>query len=671
MPELKDIQKRISELRNQIKHHDELYYKFAEPEISDYDYDLLQKELSILEAEYPEFTDKESPTADVGNDLIEASKTIPHKVRMYSLDNGYSLDEVSAFLDKIAFEFNWGLFPEVTLEHKIDGFSVNLFYDKGELVYATTRGDGYTGEVITQNVLTISSIPRKIDWLHPLEVRGEIYLPLKEFLRINTEREAKGEKPFANPRNAAAGTIKQKDSAIVAERKLDSIIYSIGHAPNLKINTQSELLEFLKNSGFNTSPFSKLVNTFEQVEQYCNHWDTERSTLDMEIDGIVVKVNDLNLQNELGYTSKSPKWAIAYKFKAEEKETTLEDVIYQVGRTGAVTPVAVLTPVYISGSTVSRATLHNKDEMLRLDIRYRDVVRVIKSGEIIPKIIAVDTTRRNPDALPIKFPSNCPVCLEPLEENEEDAIIYCENPNCSARVQRSIEHFASRDAMDITGLGEAMIQQLLENGIIAKIEDIYSLDFEKISGLDRQGKKSVENLALAIEKSKKQPFDKVLFALGIRHVGAKTSKTLAAHFGDIDKLIQADLEELIQVDEVGEKIAVSLKHFFTRPDNLEFIGKLKAAGLQFEYIRDNSEKALTGLSFLITGRLEKYSRKEIEGIIEQNGGSISGSVNKKLNYLIVGEDAGSKLEKAQKLGTVMIISESGFEQMLNEKGIIL
>jgi DNA ligase (NAD+) len=391
----------------------------------------------------------------------------------------------------------------------------------------------------------------------------------------------------------------------------------------------------------------------------------------MEIDGIVVKVNDLNLQNELGYTSKSPKWAIAYKFKAEEKETTLEDVIYQVGRTGAVTPVAVLTPVYISGSTVSRATLHNKDEMLRLDIRYRDVVRVIKSGEIIPKIIAVDTTRRNPDALPIKFPSNCPVCLEPLEENEEDAIIYCENPNCSARVQRSIEHFASRDAMDITGLGEAMIQQLLENGIIAKIEDIYSLDFEKISGLDRQGKKSVENLALAIEKSKKQPFDKVLFALGIRHVGAKTSKTLAAHFGDIDKLIQADLEELIQVDEVGEKIAVSLKHFFTRPDNLEFIGKLKAAGLQFEYIRDNSEKALTGLSFLITGRLEKYSRKEIEGIIEQNGGSISGSVNKKLNYLIVGEDAGSKLEKAQKLGTVMIISESGFEQMLNEKGIIL
>ncbi|MBN2830525.1 MAG: NAD-dependent DNA ligase LigA, partial [Candidatus Cloacimonetes bacterium] len=373
--------------------------------------------------------------------------------------------------------------------------------------------------------------------------------------------------------------------------------------------------------------------------------------------------------NELGYTSKSPKWALAYKFKAEEKETVLEDVIYQVGRTGAVTPVAVLRPVYISGSTVSRATLHNKDEMERLDVRLGDTVLIIKSGEIIPKILKVNKERRILDAEPISFPENCPVCNEPLITNDEDAVIYCENPNCTARIYRSIEHFTSRDAMDITGLGEVMVQQLLENGLIHKIEDIYSLDYDKISQLERQGKKSVDNLKIAIEKSKQQPFDKVLFALGIRHVGAKTSRILARHFGNIDALIKATKEELTEIDEIGEQIASSVNYFFGRAENLRIIENLKAAGLQFAIKNDDVEKALTGLSFLVTGRLDRFSRKEVENLVELNGGLVAGSVNKKLNYLIVGEEAGSKLEKAQKLGTVKIISETDFVALLNEKGI--
>ncbi|MDP8232636.1 MAG: NAD-dependent DNA ligase LigA [Candidatus Zophobacter franzmannii] len=662
-----NIKETIENLREKIKKHNESYYQFSTSEISDYEYDQLVKKLESLEKQYPSLSEGDSPLSEVGNDLSSSEKSIPHIERMYSLDNGYSLEEIETFLDKIASEVNWEMFPAITLEHKIDGFSVNLFYDNGELQYATTRGDGYVGEVITENVKTISSIPTKIDWKKPIEVRGEIYLPLKEFVRINDERLQNEEKLFANPRNVAAGTIKLKDSSIVSQRNLDSVIYSIGSAPDLMIATQSELLKFLSDNGFKTSLHTQLVNTIEEVAEYCNKWDHERSNLVMEIDGIVIKTNSFSLQSELGYTSKSPKWAIAYKFKAEEKETVIEDVIFQVGRTGAVTPVAVLTPVYISGSTVSRATLHNKDVITKLDLRLKDTVRIIKSGEIIPKVISVNLELRPPKSEPIIFPDNCPVCSEPLVKNDEDAITYCENPNCSAKILRSIQHFTSREAMDITGLGEAMVQQLLDSNIIAKIEDIFSLDYDAIGNLERQGTKSVENLKKAIEDSKNRSFDKVLFALGIRHVGSKTSKTLVNRFGNIDALINAELEELIDVNEIGEKIANSVHHFFHREENLKLIDKLKEAGLQFSANTTHIGQALSGISFLVTGRLTKYGRKSIEQLIMDNGGDVSKSVTKKLSYLIVGEDAGSKLDKAKKLGTVIIISEEEFDSLLTEK----
>ncbi len=653
-----DLQ-RIEELQELIKHHNEQYYKFAEPEISDREYDMLLKELEKLESLYGKVS---KTSTDVGNDLVGNAKTIPHLKRMYSLDNAYSLEEIHAFREKLLPDLKG--YPQVTLEHKIDGFSVNLFYKDGELVYATTRGDGYIGEVITDNVKTLASIPHTIEWKEPIEIRGEIYLPISEFNRINKEREENGQKLFANPRNAAAGTIKLKDSSIVASRNLDSIIYSIGEAPKLEIRSQIELLKFLCKQGFHTSKHSILCSDPNEIDEYCNKWDSERSSLEMEIDGIVIKVNDFELQNQLGYTAKSPNWAIAYKFKAEEKETTLEDVIYQVGRTGAITPVAVLTPVYISGSTVSRATLHNKDEMDRLDIRVGDTVRLIKSGEIIPKIISINLDKRAEKAEKLIFPTNCPVCNSELVKNDEDAVTYCENPNCPAKIQRSIEHFTSRNAMDITGLGEAMIQLLINNDLISSIEDIYTLDFDKIESLERQGKKSADNLKVAIEESKKKPFDKVLFALGIRHVGAKVSRILANHFESIDNLIEATPMELMLVDEVGDKIADSVYNFFQQESNLLFIEKLKEHGLQFQMVKSDKKLPLEGINFLVTGKLSKYTRKELQATVLDNGGNVAGSVSKKLNYLVVGTDAGSKLEKARKLGSVNIISEEEFDTLL-------
>ncbi len=661
----KDIA-RLKELRQLISHYNEQYYKFADPEISDREYDMLLKELESLEKEYSKEIDTSTPVKSVGDDLSSDAKTIPHKKRMYSLDNGYSLEEIYAFISKIVNDMHLEEYPEVILEHKIDGFSVNLFYDEGKLVYATTRGDGYVGEVITENVKTISSIPLQIEWKNPIEIRGEIYLPISEFNRINEERESNNLKLFANPRNAAAGSIKLKDSSIVAERKLDSIIYSIGSAENLVIKTQRELLDFLTNQGFHTSCYSTLCKSEEEIESFCEKWDSERSSLEMEIDGIVVKINDFELQEQLGHTAKSPKWAIAYKFKAEEKETILEDVIYQVGRTGAVTPVAILKPVYISGSTVSRATLHNKDEIERLDLKLGDTVRIIKSGEIIPKIVSVKTELRGSDLKAVSFPTNCPVCNSELQKNSEDAITYCENPNCPAKIQRSIEHFTSRDAMDITGLGEALVQVLIDKKIISRIEDIYSLDYDKIETLERQGKKSVENLKQAIEESKKKPFDRVLFALGIRHVGSKTSRVLANYFGSIDKLMDATPMDLMMVDEVGAKIGESVYSFFQQEKNINIIETLREAGLQFETIMSEQKKPLEGLKFLVTGKLDRYSRKEIEATILDKGGEVVGSVSKKLNYLIVGADAGAKLEKARNLGTVKIISESEFESLMAE-----
>jgi DNA ligase (NAD+) len=658
------IVKEIAELKKEIERHNVLYFEFANPSISDYEYDLLTNRLKELLVKYPGLENDDMPTAKVGSDLSARAKTIPHRQRMYSLDNAYSLDEVEEFLSKITKET--GSFQTVSLEHKIDGFSINLFYENGLLQYATTRGDGFEGEVVTENVKTIKSIPLTLDYKGSIEIRGEIYYPLTVFQQINQERDAKGEKLFANPRNAAAGTIKLKDSKLVSERGLQAVFYTIGYASEPFANTQEVLLAKLSQSGFPTIKDYALADAFSEIKTYCNGWEDMRHHLPYDIDGIVIKINDFSLQKRLGYTNKSPRWAIAYKFKPEEKETILLDVQFQVGRTGAVTPVAILEPIYISGSTVSRATLHNEDEILRLDLHKSDSVRIVKAGEIIPKIIAVNTNKRNSGSELVRFPINCPACGSNLFKAEEGAIRYCSNSKCPAQLQRQLEHFTSRDAMDITGLGESLIARLIELGMVSCIEDIYKLDYKQISGLDRLGEKSAANIKAAVESSKQQKFDRVLFALGIRFVGTKTARVLAEHFGSIDNLVLADLEILTGVPEIGDKIAQSIKDYFSIPENLALISFLRTAGLQFEVDKTNVSGPLSGMTFLITGTLPHYERKTLEELILENGGQLLSSVSKNLQYLVVGENAGSKLDKAKALGSVNLIDEDELLKMMGK-----
>jgi len=656
------IKKEIEYLKRELDRHNVLYYEFANPAISDYEYDMLVNRLKELKALYPDLTEQELPIQKVGNDLTPNAKTIQHKQRMYSLENAYSLDEVKEFLCKI--EQETGSFPTVTLEHKIDGFSINLYYEQGKLIYATTRGDGFAGEVVTENVKTIQSIPLSIQSNESIEIRGEIYYPVEVFLNLNKEREEKGEKLFANPRNAAAGTIKLKDSKLVAERKLQATFYSIGYTSEQISFSQSELLKWLEQQGFPTSKDYQKANCFEEVESYCKEWDARRSTLPYEIDGIVIKIDDFALQQRLGYTNKSPKWAIAYKFKPEEKETVLLDVQFQVGRTGAVTPVAVLEPVYISGSTVSRATLHNEDEILRLDLHQGDTVHLVKSGEIIPKIKAVNLAKRPDNSKPIEFTKVCPICHSSLFKEPDGVIHYCSNSNCPAQLQRQLEHFTSRDAMDITGLGESLIARLIEEGMLQTVEDIFRLDYAKIVKLDRLGEKSSENLKQAVYAAKNQKFDRVLYALGIRFVGTKTARILVEHFSNIDNLMQAEIEILTSVPEIGEKIAQSVFDYFRIPENKALIEYLRQTGLQLASDASDKVTVLQGRTFLITGTLENYDRKAMEELILNNGGKLLSSVSSNLNYLIVGEKAGSKLDKAKRLGTVNIISEAEILKMM-------
>jgi len=656
------IAEKINYLREEIKRHNLLYYQKAEPEISDYEYDQMVKELEKLEKQYPQFQESASPTRKVSSDLTGERKVIEHKLRMYSLDNAYSLEEVEGFLAKIALEIE--TFPEVMMEHKLDGFSINLFYENGNLQYATTRGNGYEGEDVTKNVTTINDIPQKIDHQGKIEVRGEIFFSKSEFERLNIERENAEENLFANPRNAAAGTIKLKDIELVARRRLESYMYTVGYSETMVAASQMELLTFLKKQGFRVNESSRLAAGFAEIRAFCENWDQKRYDLPFEIDGIVIKINDFGLQQELGYTSKSPKWAIAYKFKAEEKETILETVEFQVGRTGAITPRAVLQPVHLAGTTVTHATLHNADEMERLDIHFGDTVKIIKSGEIIPKITGVDAEKRAADARKVEFPKDCPACGTELHREIDGTIYYCNNIDCPAQVHRRLTHFASRDAVDIDGLGEALIQQLIDNDLISKIEDIYQLDYDKVLLLERQAAKSVENLKQAIEQSKQQKFSKILFGLGIRYVGDKTARILAKQFGNIDKLSKTGLEELLEVEEIGEKIAQSVVDFFDNPLNQEMITALKEAGVNLETEEIISGDLLAGKTFLVTGSLTGYSRQEIKEKIESEGGRILSSVTKNLDYLLAGEKLGSKLGKAEKLGTVQIINEKEFEEML-------
>ena len=657
-----ELKREIQRLRAEIERHNLLYYELANPSISDYEYDQLARQLKELEALMEADERGESPLDKVGSDLGPGAETIPHLQRMYSLDNSYSTEELEQWCAKLASEL--GFFPTLTAELKIDGFSINLYYENGELGHATTRGDGITGEVVTPNILTLSSIPKKIAHLSPIEILGEIYIPVADFLKLNEERQANEEKAFANPRNAAAGSIKLKNPEEAKKRHLNAIFYSVGHSPDLPLQRQSELLAWLADQGFPTSGQFRVCASYNEVREFCDHWENERYSLPYEIDGVVVKVDDLALQKRLGFTAKSPKWAVAFKFKPEEKETRFLEVQYQVGRTGAVTPVAILEPVYISGSTVSRATLHNEDEIKRLDLHLNDIVRIIKSGEIIPKILTAIPAKREPNAVPVGFPANCPVCSSQLERDEEGAISYCPNASCPAQLQRRIEHFASRDAMDISGLGTSLIARLLEQNMIAGLADIYRLDYEALAQLDRFGEKSAENLRNSIEASKARNFDRVLFALGIRYVGSVTARHLAEYFGTVDELLIAGEETLAQVPEVGSKIALSLKAWFGNPLNLKLVEKLRAQGLRFSYELRRESETLAGKTFLLTGSLDNYDRKTMEELIRRHGGRIVSGVSTSLNYLVVGAKPGSKLAKAQKLPSVKIISESELLELI-------
>ena len=662
-----EIKAKIERLRTEIEHHNRLYYTLAKPEISDYEYDMLVKELQELEAQYAEIGMEESPTQKVGSDLTPGAKTIPHKVRMASLENAYSLEEVLAFINRTNNDLGYN--SEYCAELKIDGFSINLYYENGNFVYATTRGDGLEGEDVTENFRLLPDVPFTIDYQGAIEIRGEIYIPVQDFLALNEFRRENELKTFANPRNAAAGSIKLKNREEVKSRHLKALFYALGYyeSPllykNEIIDKQTRLLDFLDELGFPTSKRT-LCKNYREVEDFCLQIEQERYSIPYDIDGIVIKVNSLEDQKKLGWTAKSPKWAIAYKFKPEEKETVLESVSFQVGRTGAVTPVANLKPVFISGSTVSHATLHNADEIKRLDLHYGDTVLVVKSGEIIPKILSVNVSKRPVNSKPVEFPAACPVCKSPLQRDEDGSINYCPNANCPAQIQRKLEHFAAREAMDIYGLGSSLIARLIETGQIKWIPDIYHLDYNKIAAMERMGKKSAENLQKAIEASKSKNFDRVLFALGIRHIGLITARTLAQHFQNIDALIAADEEELLSVPDIGSIIALSIIGFFSQKSNLQMIDALKEVGLQFAYKSTQSSDILAGKTFLITGTLPSYGRKDMETLIMEHGGKILSGVSKQLNYLIVGENPGSKLDKAHQLGTVKIISEAELLDML-------
>ena len=662
-----EIKAKIDRLRAEIEHHNRLYYTLAKPEISDYEYDMLVKELQELEAQYAEIGREESPTQKVGSDLTPGAKTIPHKVRMASLENAYSLEEVLAFINRTNIDLGYN--SEYCAELKIDGLSINIYYENGNFVYATTRGDGLEGEDVTENFRLLPDVPFAIDYQGAIEIRGEIYIPVQDFLALNEFRRENELKTFANPRNAAAGSIKLKNREEVKSRHLKALFYALGYyeSPllykNEIIDKQTRLLDFLDELGFPTSKRT-LCKNYKEVEDFCLQTEQERYTIPYDIDGIVIKVNSLEDQKKLGWTAKSPKWAIAYKFKPEEKETVLESVSFQVGRTGAVTPVANLKPVFISGSTVSHATLHNADEIKRLDLHYGDTVLVVKSGEIIPKILSVNVSKRPINSKPVEFPAACPVCKSPLQRDEDGSINYCPNANCPAQIQRKLEHFAAREAMDIYGLGSSLIARLIETGQIKWIPDIYHLDYNKIAAMERMGKKSAENLQKAIEASKSKNFDRVLFALGIRHIGLITARTLAQHFQNIDALIAADEEELLSVPDIGSIIALSIIGFFSQKSNLQMIDALKEVGLQFAYKSTQSSDILAGKTFLITGTLPSYGRKDMETLIMEHGGKILSGVSKQLNYLIVGENPGSKLDKAHQLGTVKIISEAELLDML-------
>ncbi len=670
MTETMTAKTRIEQLRSELHRHNHNYYVLNAPEISDFEFDRLMRELQELEAQHPEYYDPMSPTVRVGSDISNEFVQVTHKYPMLSLGNTYSFDEVSDFYNRV--QKSLGSEPfELCCEIKYDGVSISLTYEEGRLVRAVTRGDGVQGDDVTANVKTINSIPLVLHgegYPREFEIRGEILMPWEQFDRLNREREAQEEALFANPRNAASGTLKLQNSAVVASRKLDAYLYYM-LGDTLPDTGHYECLQHAAQWGFKVSPAMRKCNTLDEVFEYINYWDTERKNLPVATDGIVIKVNSLAQQRLLGYTAKVPRWAIAYKFQAEKAVTRLGEITYQVGRTGTVTPVANFDPVQLSGTMVRRATLHNADFMENLDLHIGDMVFVEKGGEIIPKITAVDLDARSfMMGEKVRFITRCPECGTPLMRVEGEAAIFCPNDvTCPPQIKGRIEHFISRKAMNIDGLGAETVDLLYSVGLIHDAADLYKLRIPDISRLERMGYKSAENIIRSIERSREVPFERVLFAIGIRFVGETVAKKLARAFGSMERIENATFEELVAVDEIGEKIALSILRFFSNEQCRTLVARLKEAGLQMEVVEDESivrTDKLAGKNIVISGVFAQHSRNEYKAMIEQHGGTNVSSISGKTSFVLAGRDMGpAKLEKAQKLG-VPIVDEDTFLGMI-------
>lgn len=672
---MENIEKEIKRLREEIERYNYYYYSKNESLISDVEYDKLLKNLEKLEKENPQFANELSPSVNVGSSLKDTKfEKVTHKSPMLSLSNSYNIGDIEDFMkraEKIILQERSGKTKiDYVLEVKLDGLSISVTYEKGKLVKAVTRGDGIIGEDVTENVMQIKSVPKFLKENIDIEVRGEIVLPISKFHELNKKRMEEGEEIFANPRNAASGTLRQIDAEIVKERGLDCYFYFIVDSEKYNISTHKEALEYIEKLGLKTTGIGEVVESAEELEKRIEFWGTEREKLDYETDGMVIKVNSLELWNILGSTTKSPRWAIAYKFPAKQVSTKLLDITWQVGRTGKVTPVAELEEVEVSGSRVKRASLHNFDEIERKDIRIGDRVIIEKAAEIIPQVVKSIKEVRTGEEKIVVPPVNCPICNSVLEKEEGLVDLKCVNKHCMGKVQGKIEYFVSRDGMNIIGLGERIIERFLELGFIKDITDIYNLkNFRQdIAGLEKMGEKSVENLLNSIEESKKRDYSKTLYALGIPYVGKFLGNLLAEKSKNIETLIEMTEEDLLMIDGVGEKVAKSVYSFMRDPVNIEIIEKLKNAGVNFTLLKENKveKDVFQGKNFLVTGKLEKFTRKEIQEEIEKFGGKNLSAVSKNLDYLIVGKDAGSKLKKAQDIGTIKILSEEEFFELIQK-----
>ena len=663
MDERSLAQKRAEELRRAIEHHARLYYVEDAPEISDYEYDKLFYELVALEEKYPELAREDSPTRRVGGAALDKFEKVMHTVRMGSLSDVFSYEEIKDFVSKISQRLGHPALYSV--EPKIDGLSVSLEYHEGKLVTGSTRGDGVTGENVTENLKTIRTIPLSLPEKLPLlEVRGEVYMPVKSFEALNHSREETGEPLFANPRNAAAGSLRQLDSKITAKRGLDIFIFNVQRIEGKTFSSHTEELNYLAAQGFHVIPHRTLARTSGEILAHIERLRELRESLSFDIDGVVIKADSLSERIEIGENASTPKWAVAYKFPPERKATKLVDIAVQVGRTGVLTPRAILAPVRLAGTTVSAATLHNVDYIHERDIRIGDTVLVQKAGDIIPEVVGVDTDKRPADAVPYEMPTRCPSCGEPVRRDDE-AATRCTNANCPAQLERSIVHFASRDAMDIDGMGPAVVRLLMREHLIGDIADIYKLHAEQLKELERMGEKSAAKLVSAIEASKKSGLSRLIFALGIRNVGQKAAKALASRFGSLDALAAATAEELVAIDDFGEVTAECVTDYFSHPQTMEFIEELKACGVETEVRTEHGDAVLSGMTFVLTGTLPTLSREEATALIERHGGKASSSVSAKTTYVVAGEKAGSKLSKAEALG-IPVIDEEALLAMAGE-----